>query len=74
MAYPATIGDLLARAAQTSTINDGALADLGRRLLEAVILDPATPAPLKDAVTQLLNRSDHAQSPPDEVPPDGADD
>ena len=40
MALSRTIEALLARAAETSTIDDGALDGLGRHVLEAVILDP----------------------------------
>ena len=68
MALPRTIQTLLASAAKTSTIDDIALDDLGRRVLEAVILDPDIPKHIKDAAaTRLADApSSPAARPPDE--------
>ena len=74
MVHSKTIGDLLARAAEISMIDDRALAELGRRVLETLILDPATPAHLKDAAAQLLSRSENAPSPSAAGAPDDAHD
>ena len=63
MALSSTIEELLARAAETSTIGDKALDDLGRRVLEAVIRDPDTPQHLKDALARLLSASPTAGTP-----------
>ena len=63
MALSSTIEELLARAAETSTIDDTALDDLGRRVLEAVIRDPDTPQHLKDALVRLLSASSTAGTP-----------
>ena len=69
MALSRTIQNLLASAAKTSTINDIALDDLGRRVLEAVILDPDTPKHVKNAAAKRL-----AEAPPSSAAqtPDGS--
>ena len=68
MALSRTIQTLLASAAKTSTIDDIALDDLGRRVLEAVILDPDTPKDVKDAAARRLADAptSPAARPPDE--------
>ena len=68
MALSRTIQNLLAGAAETSTIDDIALDDLGRRVLEAVILDPDTPKDVKDAAARRLADAptSPAARPPDE--------
>ena len=68
-----TIEELLARAGETSTIDDAALDDLGRLVLEAMILDAETPEHLKEAAARRLrDREDAPTSPtartPDEEP------
>ena len=67
-----SIADLLARAAETSMIDENALDALGRRVLEALILDPDTPAHLREAAKRRLRGSENAPSSPaaspDEVP------
>ena len=62
MALSRTIQNLLAGVAETSTIDDIALDDLGRRLLEAVILDPDAPEHIRDATAKRL--ADAPTSPP----------
>ena len=51
-----TIAALIARAANTSAIDDDALDKLGCNALETVAADPATPTHLRDAVVRLLAR------------------
>ena len=63
-----SIADLLARAAETSMIDENALDALGRRVLEALILDPDTPDHLREAAQRRLLGSENAPSSPDEVP------
>ena len=63
-----SIADLLARAAETSLIDDRALDALGRRVLETLILDPDTPDHLREAAKLRLRGSENAPSSPDEVP------
>ena len=72
MALSRTIQKLLARAAETSTIDDNALDDLGRRLLEALILDPDTPLHLKDALARRLSAGANEPSPPASDTPEEA--
>ena len=74
MALSRTIQELLLRAAETSTINDDALDELGRRVLEAVILDPETPEHLKAAAARLLSGNHDAPSSPGAIGPDGTPD
>ena len=68
MALSRAIQTLLASAAKTSTIDDIAVDDLGRRVLEALLLDPYTPKDVKDAAARRLANAptSPAARPPDE--------
>ena len=57
-----SIKDLLAVATETSPIDDEALDLLGRHLLSALMLDPETPEPVRQAAARLLGSSDSATS------------
>ena len=54
MALSHLLEAVLALAAETSTVDDQALDELGRRLLAALILDPETPEHVKGRAVRLL--------------------
>ena len=72
MALSRSIEELLARAAETSTIDEAALDDLGRLVLEALILEPETPDPLKQTIARVLGSNADTRLPavglPEETP------
>ena len=70
MTLSQSIADLLARAAQTSMIDDHELDALGRRVLETLILDPETPHHLREAAQRRLLGSEHAPASPTSDPSD----
>ena len=73
MALSQTIKDLVARSAQTSTIDEAALDELCRRVLEALIRDPDTPQHLRDALARRLSPgTEEPSSPPSGTPDETA--
>ena len=69
-----SIKELLALATETSPIDDEALDRLGRQLLSALLLDPETPEPVRQAVARLLGNSDSATSAADARTPGETED
>jgi hypothetical protein len=69
-----SIKELLALAAETSPIDDEALDLLGRQLLSALLLDPETPEPVRQAVARLLGNSVSATFAADARTPDEPED
>lgn len=61
---------VLALAAETSAVDDDALVLLGQSLLSALIGDPETPEPLKNAAARLLRNSGPAPSVADGCAPE----
>lgn len=59
MALSRSIRDLLTLAGTTSVLDDDALDELGRRLLEAMILDPGVPEDFREKAVRLLNEAGH---------------